>query len=117
MLKGTVEPAGVAGVTAIIDSITRFGPYEVLRREKLGSGSYGRVVVCSEVGTGRRVVVKVFEDSHGRDASHEIVMYMCMAAHGGCRSLLKDSFGADTRWQAEPSVVLAHVLHAYVSWR
>ena len=107
LMKGTVEPAGVVGVTAIIESSTRFGPYEVLRREKLGSGSYGRVVVCSEVGTGRRVVVKVFEDSHGIDARHEIDMYTRVAAHGGCRSILKILEGnphPPTPWVALPFV-------------
>ena len=54
-------------------SAASFGPFRVLKKEELGSGTYGRVVLCAHVVGGRRAALKVFTDTE--DAAVELAIY------------------------------------------
>ena len=95
------------GVTPPRDYPTRFGSYQVLEGRSVGRGSYGRVVLCSEEATGRRVAVKVFEDDHGEDAGREMSVYQRIQActgNPGFLQLLAGNTNPPTPWIALPFV-------------
>lgn len=117
-----VAPPDVVGVTTPRTYPTCFGSYRVLQGQGLGHGSYGRVVLCSEGETGRRVAVKLFEDDHGEDAHHEMSMYQRIQTFGGhlCfLQLLAVNANPPTPWIALPFVpgttLLAAVRQGHLS--